>query len=101
MCKNSTTVIEGNANTDSFGFLVWNDSHRNSKWDDNKTYQELLFESKGEMLDPFEAIENGVRLNEVGYHYAYGGILSERGGIFIVKRDAPDKIIRAKQTWLS
>ncbi len=99
--KTSTTIVEGNPNTDAYGFLIWNDSYRNSKWDDTTTYQQLLLQSKAEMLDPFEAMENGVRLNEIGYHYVYGGVLSERGGIFVVRRNEPDKIVRAKQTWLS
>ena len=86
---------------DSHGFQVWTDDDRTSKWDQDTTIQELLLSSKKLMLDPFEAMDEGVKPNEIGYHYSYGGFMAERGGILVVKRDDPTKIIRAKQTWLS
>lgn len=82
-------------------FHIWTEKDRARMWDDKITIEQLLLESKGEVLSPFEAMKEGIAPEEACYHYVYGGVLSQRGGLFVVKRDQPDKIIRAKMTWLS
>lgn len=88
-------------NKDKHGFEVWNSKDRTRMWDDKITFQELLIESKKELLDPFEAMKEGIAVDETAYHYEYGGMLAQRGGIFVVKTDDPRRIIRSKMTWLS
>ena len=86
---------------DAHDFGIWEDKDRTRMWNKEITYQELLIESKGDMLDPFEAMQEGIAVDETAYHYCYGGVLSQRGGIFVVKTADPRRIIRAKMTWLS
>lgn len=86
---------------DAHDFGIWDNNDRARMWDNKITIQELLIESKGAMLDPFEAMEEGVAVDETAYHYEYGGMLAQRGGIFVVKTNDPRRIIRAKMTWLS
>ena len=86
---------------DAHDFGIWEDSDRARKWDKEMTIQEHLMESKGNILDPFEAMNEGIAVDETAYHYSYGGALSGRGGIFVVKTNDPRRIIRAKMTWLS
>lgn len=86
---------------DSHDFGIWENNDRARMWDNKITVQELLLESKGNMLDPFEAMQEGIAVDETAYHYVYGGPLSQRGGIFVVKTNDPRRIIRAKMTWLS
>ena len=86
---------------DAHDFGIWDNNDRARMWDDKITIQELLIESKGAMLDPFEAMKEGVAVDETAYHYEYGGVLAQRGGIFVVKTNDPRRIVRAKMTWLS
>jgi hypothetical protein len=86
---------------DAHDFGIWGNDDRARMWDDKITIQELLIESKGAMLDPFEAMKEGIAVDETAYHYEYGEVLAQRGGIFVVKTNDPRRIIRAKMTWLS
>ena len=86
---------------DAHGFGIWENIDRARMWDDKITVQELLIESKGDMLDPFEAMAEGIAIDETAYHYEYGGVLAQRGGIFVVKTNDPRRIVRARMTWLS
>ncbi|MCX6654472.1 MAG: hypothetical protein NTY03_05045 [Candidatus Bathyarchaeota archaeon] len=86
---------------DAHDFGIWDNNDRARMWDKKITIQEHLIESKGNMLDPFEAMKEGIGVDETAYHYVYGGPLAQRGGIFVVKTNDPRRIIRAKMTWLS
>jgi len=86
---------------DKHNFDIWSDEDRIRQYYHGYTVQQLLLDSKKEMLDPFEAISEGIKPEEAGYKYEYGGMLSGRGGIFVVNRKEPNKIIRARMDWMS
>ena len=88
---------------DGHNFNLWTDDDRARIWSDKMkmTFQDLLLESKKDALDPFEAVSEGIKVEEAAYRYSYGGMLSGRGGIFVVNRNEPNKIIRARMDWMS
>ena len=84
---------------DKYGFRIWEEKDHKAKWDENTTIEQLLLESKD--LNPHYKENFEIADDEEIHAYVYGGILAERGGWFVVKKDNPNKIIRSKQTWLS
>ena len=48
-----------------------------------------------------DLINRLLKPHEVLKQYVYGGILSERGGYFVVNECDPTKVLRYRQTWLS
>lgn len=80
---------------DKHGFHIWEEKDRVT------AYAQLLLDSKCGMLSPFEVSNEGIQGDEIGYHYEYGEIMAQRGGIIVVKQSDPNTIIRSKQTWLS
>jgi len=90
---------------DKYGFVLWEEKDHKRMWDDEITIEQLLLEAKDE--DPYHTVRGDfgpdfkIADDESIHAYKYGGVLSERGGWFIVKKNEPNKIIRSKQTWLS
>jgi len=90
---------------DEYGFRIWTEEDHQHKWDDNTTFEQLLLESKDPK--PYQSARDdfgydfSVAEDEELHAYVYGGILSERGGWFVVKKNDPNKIIRSTQTWMS
>lgn len=90
---------------DKYGFMLWEDKDRQKMWNDKITIEQFLLLSKcesshytiQECFGPAFKISN----DEFIYPYEYGGVLSGRGGWFVVKKNEPNKIIRSKQIWLS
>jgi hypothetical protein len=86
---------------DKHNFNLWSEEDRSRQYSEGVTFNQLLIDSKKQPLDPFEAIRNGIKPEEAAYNYSYGGMLSGRGGIFVVNRNEPNKIIRARMDWMS
>jgi len=84
---------------DKHGFWIWDDKDHEKRWDENITIEQLLLESK--CSNPSNDTPVKVADDEEIHAYVYGGVLSQRGGWFVVKKNNPNKIIRSKQTWLS
>ena len=91
---------------DKYGFRIWTEEDHSRKWDENTTFEQLLLESIDSnthypIEDTFKGNKFEIAEDEEIHAYVYGGILSERGGWFIVKKNDPKRIIRSIQTWLS
>jgi hypothetical protein len=93
--------------TDEYGFTIWTDSDHFDWWDKEMgiTIEQLLLDSKFEPSKDKVRDELGktftIKDDEIIYEYRYGGVLSGRGGYFIVKKNQPYLIIRSKQCWMS
>lgn len=58
-------------------------------------------ESQAEKVSEIDHFSQALKEGEVLKQYAYGGVLSGRGGYFIVHGDRLDRVLRYQQTWLS
>ena len=92
-------------NEDKYGFVIWTDEDRKRMWDKGTTIEQLLLTSidKNPPEHSREALGPDFRVadDEELHAYRYGGVLSSRGGWFVVSMYNPYKILRTKQTWLS
>ena len=90
---------------DKYGFRIWKDEDHDTKWHGDTTFEQLLLKSKDP--DPYHSSKESFGLDfsvaddEELHAYVYGGVLSQRGGWFVVKKNNPNRIIKSKQTWLS
>ena len=90
---------------DKFGFRIWEEKDHEARWDDKFTYEQVLLDSNDP--DPYHSLKESfgpdfrVADDEEIRAYVYGGVLSQRGGWFVVKKNQPYHIIRSIQTWLS
>ena len=90
---------------DSYGFAIWEEKDHIRMWDDKVTMEEWLL-ANIDSNPHYSLIESFgpdfvIADDEEIHAYKYGGILSGRGGWFVVKKDQPDRIIRSKQIWMS
>ncbi len=98
---------------DSYGFaiweeedhVIWEEKDHIRMWDDKVTMEEWLL-ANIDSNPHYSLIESFgpdfvIADDEEIHAYKYGGILSGRGGWFVVKKDQPDRIIRSKQIWMS
>jgi len=58
-------------------------------------------ESDNEEKAWLDLINRLLKPHEVLKQYSYGGVLSSRGGYFVVNECDPTKVLRYRQTWLS
>jgi hypothetical protein len=90
---------------DKYGFRIWEEKDHQAKWNDKYTYEQILLDSKDP--NPYHSLRESfgpdfkIADDEEIHAYVYGGVLSQRGGWFVVKKAQPYKIIRSKMTWLS
>jgi hypothetical protein len=98
-------MSEKKRQTDKYGFVIWQDEDHNEKWDGDTTIEQLLLTSvdKNPPQHSREALGPGFRVadDEQLFAYRYGGVLSSRGGWFVVSMYNPYKILRSRGTWLS
>lgn len=92
---------------DKYGFRIWTEEDHKAMWDENTTFEQVLLESVNK--NPHNTLSNDfgpefksfLSDDEEIFAYNYGGVLSSRGGWFVVKKNDPKRIIRSIQTWLS
>ncbi len=91
--------------TDKYGFKIWTDEDRQKKWDGDTTIEQHLLThvDKNPPSTLSECFGPDFRLNDFEeiHAYRYGGVLSGRGGWFVISKFEPYKILRTKGTWLS
>lgn len=90
---------------DKYGFEIWTDEARRREFCSEITFEQLLLTSIDN--SPFRTAKEyfgcdfTVGEDEEIHAYKYGGVLAERGGWFVVNKNSPYKILRAKATWMS
>lgn len=64
-------------------------------------YLDISKDLEAEITAEYNYYAKDIVNGEVMKRFVYGGVLSQRGGYFVVHKDHPDRVLRYAQIWMS